>query len=92
MKANFRVIGGGPAGASAALGLLAKGMDVTVLEKSRFWTGRVCGAFLSSEARQHLGSLGLIEKALEGGAIPVRHVSLSAPGSAPFRLDLASAG
>lgn len=56
------VVGGGPAGASAALGLLGLGMDVTILERRPTFGPRVCGAFLDEEAVSHLNALGLENK------------------------------
>jgi flavin-dependent dehydrogenase len=53
------VIGAGPAG-SAAAGLLAlRGRRVLVLEKERFPRRKVCGEFLSAQAAEQLGALGL---------------------------------
>lgn len=42
---NFRIgiIGGGPAGLSAAICLAEKNIDVTLFEKSKFPLGKVCG-------------------------------------------------
>jgi flavin-dependent dehydrogenase len=43
------VLGGGPAGAIAALSALDEGADVTLYEKPRFPRHKVCGEFLSGE-------------------------------------------
>jgi len=71
------VIGGGPAGASAAIGLLRSGFSVTLLEQRTVWAGRVCGAFLSAEAVDHLKWLDLYQRAKVAGAVPVKSVFLS---------------
>ena len=88
MKNKALVVGGGPAGASSALGLLRAGFDVTLREKSKKWTGRVCGAFLSPEAVFHLEELGLLSRALESGAVPVEKVLIRGAGIKPVDLDL----
>lgn len=51
------VVGGGPAGCSAALGLQESGFVVRLIEQRPFWTGRVCGSFLSAEASAQLRDL-----------------------------------
>jgi flavin-dependent dehydrogenase len=68
------VLGGGPAGAAAALGLLRRGVAAAVYERRPRWTGRVCGGFLSPEAVGRLGWLGVLEKIKERGAVPVPRV------------------
>ena len=42
------VIGGGPAGATAALLLSRAGWSVTVIEKDVYPRGKVCGEFISA--------------------------------------------
>jgi flavin-dependent dehydrogenase len=58
-RTQVTVIGGGPAGASAALSALHHGASVTVLEKSRFPRHKVCGEFLSPEVQAPLSRLGV---------------------------------
>jgi flavin-dependent dehydrogenase len=51
------VIGGGPAGSSAAITAARAGAHVLLLEKGRFPRHKVCGEFVSAEALHLLGSL-----------------------------------
>ncbi|MCB4757696.1 MAG: FAD-dependent monooxygenase, partial [Elusimicrobia bacterium] len=73
------VIGGGPAGLSAALGLLRSGLPVKVLEKQIEWSGRVCGSFLSPEAVQHLRWLDVFDDLVENGGAAVHKVVIETP-------------
>lgn len=93
------VVGAGPAGTSAALALLARGMDVTVLERNPGVGPRVCGAFLGAEALRHLDILGLGKRArAQGVSVPSvwvsvgqgkeRRVNFPTPGLALSRLEL----
>jgi len=72
------VIGGGPAGTSAAIGLSRCGYEVTLLEQRRDWTGRVCGSFLNSEAVSHLDWLGALDE-IKKNSIPVETTMISTP-------------
>ncbi|WP_346798272.1 FAD-dependent monooxygenase [Halomonas sp. Bachu 37] len=65
------IIGGGPAGAAAAIGLSRRGIPVRLLERKRGPHHKVCGEFISYEAAQYLEELGLDIVAL--GAEPIRH-------------------
>src|SRR5579872_6521351 len=70
------VIGGGLAGAMAALHLAAAGRDVVLLEKERGPHHKVCGEFLSPEAVKYLQQAGIDPMAL--GAQPIEKLRLSA--------------
>jgi flavin-dependent dehydrogenase len=72
------IIGGGPAGATAATILARAGHPVTVIERSAGPTDKVCGDFLSAEAIEALTALGLDLPAL--GASPVRRLRLAHAG------------
>ncbi len=56
----IRVIGGGPAGSSAAIGALSEGAPVELFEKSTFPRHKVCGEFLSPEVATLLEHLGVL--------------------------------
>ena len=82
------VIGGGLAGAMAALRLAAAGRDVLLLEKERGAHHKVCGEFLSPEAADYLRMAGI--DPLRLGASPVESLRLSVKHSVvqtrlPFR-------
>lgn len=74
------VVGGGPAGASAALALRTAGFEVSLLEQRDHWTGRVCGAFLSPEATAALSALRVLGAIRDAGAVSVSRAILTAPG------------
>src|SRR5580692_4187059 len=69
------IIGGGPAGAMAALRLAEAGCRVTLLEKERGAHHKVCGEFLSREAVDYLHHAGISPRAL--GGTPIRFLRLS---------------
>ena len=70
------IIGGGPAGATAALLLARAGWSVALLEKTRFPRQKVCGEFLSATNLPLLRHLGLAESFQELAGPAVRQVAL----------------
>ncbi len=61
---DILIIGGGPAGSSAAISLANKGLTVAVIEKKTFPREVLCGEFLSHEVISALKSFGLFEEFL----------------------------
>jgi flavin-dependent dehydrogenase len=51
---DLAIIGGGPAGAAAALEARRQGLSVAIWERDRFPRDKVCGEFISFEARPFL--------------------------------------
>lgn len=47
---DLGIIGGGPAGTSAALEARRRGLRVAIWERERFPRDKVCGEFISAEA------------------------------------------
>jgi flavin-dependent dehydrogenase len=75
------VVGGGPAGATAALLLAQAGWSVAVVEKASFPRRKVCGEFISATSLPLLQRIG-IGRAFLGQAGPeVRRVALFAADS-----------
>jgi flavin-dependent dehydrogenase len=77
MVSRVTILGGGPAGASAALAALAGGAAVTIVEKSRFPRHKVCGEFFSPETAGQLDQLGLWSVFREAGPAAIRRMSLN---------------
>lgn len=73
------VIGAGPAGAAAALGLARSGLAVAIVEKAPFPRMKVCGEFVSATTWPLFDALGVGELAALAGP-PVRRVGLMAGG------------
>lgn len=73
------VVGGGPAGVSAALALRREGFEVFLAEQRTHWTGRVCGAFLAPEAVGHLERLGALDAVRGAGAAEVTGAEIAGP-------------
>jgi flavin-dependent dehydrogenase len=79
------VLGGGPAGAAAALCLARAGTSVTLIEREAAPQEKVCGEFLGSNAARRLRHLGLDLAAL--GAVSIKGARL-ASGTRRAALDL----
>jgi flavin-dependent dehydrogenase len=80
MAGEAIVVGGGPAGLSAATGLARSGFKVKVLEQHAEWPGRVCGGFVNPEGVTHLGWLGVLDRLHAAGAVRVDRSTLTLPG------------
>lgn len=68
---DLAVIGGGPAGTSAAITAARAGAKVLLLERGRFPRHKVCGEFVSAEALELLSALLGPAHALMTGAIRI---------------------
>jgi len=76
------VVGGGPAGAAAALAARAAGCSVLVLDRADFPRDKVCGDGIAPEALDVLAGLGVDTAALVAGYSPVPRLSLRSPTGA----------
>ena len=75
------VVGGGPAGATAALAALRRdpGASVLVLDRADFPRDKVCGDGIAPEALDVLADLGVDRAALTAGFSPVPRLRLTGP-------------
>ena len=69
---NLVIVGGGPAGASAACLLARRGCPALLIERDTAPRHKICGEFLSVEAQAYLSNLGIAPRAL--GGVPIRKV------------------
>src|SRR5258708_3517175 len=70
------ILGGGPAGSSAAIAARQEGRDVCLIEKSKFPRHKVCGEFLTPEIVPLLESLAVWDAFLAAGPARVRRLEL----------------
>ena len=73
------IIGGGPAGATAAALIASEGRRVLVLEKARFPRAKLCGEFISPECMSIFEKLGVRAAIEKAGARPIRRMDLISP-------------
>jgi menaquinone-9 beta-reductase len=81
------IVGGGPAGAAAAIALARAGRGVTLIERTAGATDKVCGDFLSAEAIEAIGALGVDAAALSPSrirAVRLIHGDRAATAALPF--------
>ncbi len=76
---RFIVIGAGPAGSLAAILLARAGMEVTLIEQSRFPRDKVCGECLSALGRSVLQRHDLESALLRAGAVELTQTQLVCP-------------
>jgi menaquinone-9 beta-reductase len=87
---DVTIIGGGPAGSTAAVLLARAGWDVTLVEQSRFPRDKVCGECLSALGFEVLTHLGLVDAFHAAGAVPLERAGLHSSGGKCLTLDLPS--
>lgn len=85
--ADVVVVGGGPAGAAAAVTLARAGRTVTLIDKARFPRDKACGDGLTTGALRLLESLGLDPSTIPSWT-PAGDVVVSSPSGRTARLAL----
>src|SRR5689334_24169075 len=70
------IVGGGPAGTSAAITLAGRGLGVLVLEEKRMPRPKLCGEFITPESFPTLERLGVMPAMMEAGAQQLTRLAL----------------
>lgn len=73
------VVGAGPAGAATAWGLARAGLDVLVLERSRFPRPKACAECLSAEGTRLLAQMGVLDAVERAGVARLRGMIIRSP-------------
>lgn len=71
------IIGGGPAGAAAAIHLLCAGAQPTIIERQKETGDALCGGFLSWRTLERLERLGISSEMLGGHGVTVLRLFIS---------------
>jgi flavin-dependent dehydrogenase len=85
---DVAVIGGGPAGCSAAIALAGRGQRVMVAEAKTYPHDKLCGEFLSPECAGLLAGLGLAESLRALQPAPIDTACLTAPDGTAWETRL----
>lgn len=85
---DVAVIGGGPAGCSAAIRLAEQGMKVVLFEAKTYPHDKMCGEFLSPECAGLLDALGVSQPVSRAGAVTIQTARLSAPDGTTWETHL----
>jgi flavin-dependent dehydrogenase len=86
------VIGGGPAGAAAAIGLARRGREVILLERAPAWRWRACGVFTSPATMRALSELGVAHDDLASMARRIPAMRVETRAGTRFRLTYGDDG
>lgn len=81
------VVGAGPAGAATGILLADRGLEVLVLDRSRFPRPRICGEYLSPEAARVLDRMGALKAVEAAGAVPLSGMRITAPDGTVLTAD-----
>lgn len=73
MNVDVAIIGAGPAGATLAALLAARGRAVALIDRDTFPRDKVCGEFLSYDALPLLDELGVLQTLIARGAPEIAH-------------------
>lgn len=87
IRYDAAILGGGPAGASAAMVLARAGFSVVVLERDRFPREKLCGEFLSPEVCRVARELA-VEELASVAAPALSTVQLHFPKKSPVEFQL----
>lgn len=80
--AQVIIVGGGPAGSSAAYFMARAGLDVIVLDRARFPRDKPCSEYMSPQASRILEEMGALSAVESSGAAQLTGMRVHAPNGA----------
>lgn len=89
-RCDVIVVGGGPAGTSAAVALAGQGRDVILVDRARFPRPKPCAEYLSPEASRILDAMGALTPVEETGAARLAGVIVRSPNGSEIRGEFLS--
>ena len=89
-NARVVIVGGGPAGSSAAFFLARAGIDVMVLDRARFPRDKPCSEYLSPQASRILQAMGALGSVEGSGAAQLTGMRVHAPNGATIHGEFAA--
>ena len=87
LDAEVLIVGGGPAGSSAAFALASAGVDVLIVDRARFPRDKPCAEYLSPEASRILDAMGVLDHVEQSGAAALIGVRVRAPNGSVIAGD-----
>ena len=84
------VVGGGPAGSSAAFFLAQAGVNVLVLDRARFPRDKICSEYMSPQASRILAEMGALDAVESSGAAQLVGMRVHAPNGSVIHGEFAS--
>ena len=90
LDADVIVVGGGPAGSSAAYFLARAGADVLLFDRARFPRDKPCAEYLSPQASRILAEMGALHLVEAAGAAQLAGMVVRAPSGSQIRGEFAA--
>jgi geranylgeranyl reductase family protein len=85
------IVGGGPAGATAALYAQRAGLSTLLLDRARFPRDKICGDARGGKSVTILRELGLLDDVARLPGVMVRNIVFGSPSHVEARIDLTKA-
>lgn len=79
------IVGGGPAGSVMAWSLARRGINVLLLERTRFPREKVCGDFIEPRGLSILDKLGCLSALEKASPLPITHVAMFLQSKCAYR-------